>query len=67
MTVKVGQIYRSTDSRRKPRQIRVGRTTKTRGEFYALVSSKTPGGSWVIAPAIRLDRLMSRAYKLVKS
>lgn len=65
--IKTGMIFRPTDSRRDNRRIRIDRTTKTKGQFYALVSARLVGQkNWKPAPAIRLDRLESRAYKLVK-
>lgn len=65
--IKVGMIFQPTDKRRDNRRIRVDRTTKTKGRFYALVSARLVGQkNWKPAPAIRLDRLESRHYKLLK-
>ena len=65
--IKVGQIFRPNDSRRDNRRIRVDRTTKTKGVWYALVSARLVGQkAWKPAPAIRLDRLESRHYKLIR-
>lgn len=65
--IRVGQIFRPNDPRRDNRRIRIDRTTKTKGEWYALVSSRKVGQkTWKPAPAIRLDRLEGRHYKLVK-
>lgn len=70
--IKVGQIFRPTDSRRDNRRIRVidrvvGYDTHGKYGSYVIVESRLVGQrTWKPAPAIRLDRLESRAYKLVK-
>lgn len=70
--IKVGQIYRPVDKRRDGRRIRVVKTfvgLSVTGwkEFFALVESRHVGQrKWKPAPPIRLDRLESRHYKLVK-
>ena len=69
-TVKPGQIFAPKDKRRDNRRIRVVYTV---GAFLngkmirkARVESRLVGQrKWSPAPAIRLDRLTSRAYRLV--
>ena len=62
--VKVGQVYAPKDKRRDGRRIRVEAKTK----FYALVSARMVGQkAWKAAPTIRLDRLLSRAYRVVST
>lgn len=66
--IKVGMIFKPTDSRRANRRIRIDRTTKTKGDWYALVSARLVGQkTWKPAPAIRLDRLEGRHYKLIRA
>ena len=74
--VKQGNIYRPTDKRRTNRRIRVVRRSfdyRETGDGWvqacrvAEVESRLVGQrKWFPAPAIRLDRLESRHYKLVR-
>lgn len=65
--VKIGNVYQPTDKRRDGRRIRIDRIVRTKGVRYALVSGRQAGRkAWEKSPAIRLDRLESRHYKLIR-
>lgn len=69
MKIESGMIFAPTDKRRTNRRIRVigKQLVTTFSVGYARVESRLVGQrKWVPAPAIRLDRLESRAYKLVR-
>ena len=72
--VQLGQVYKPTDKRRDDRRIRVVHITKivpgfdfNAENYLAEVESRLVGQrTWKPAPSIRLDRLESRHYKLVR-
>lgn len=71
MTIKIGQVYRPVDKRRDGRRIRVVEIEDCiscwRYPVQVFVESRHVGQrKWKPAPPIRLDRLESRHYKLVR-
>lgn len=64
--IKPGMIFRPNDSRRDNRRIRVVQLDPSWDDFASVESRNVGERKWKKARDIRLDRLESRAYKLVK-
>lgn len=64
--VKVGSVFAPKDKRRDSTRIRVDRVEVRAKRKYAVCATRRVGQrNWIGLTHIRLDRLLSRAYRLV--